>query len=129
MARETEEMELDPNTVDQGVRAVFEHPERGRYWVAEQGDELVACLLTLPEWSDWRNATVLWIHSVFVIPSARRLGAFRKLYDGLQDLVRGDPGLCGLRLYVDHRNERAKEAYRAMGMSDQHYALFEWLES
>lgn len=127
MARETEELDLDPPTVDRGVRAVFEDPAKGCYLVAEEQGRVVACLLTLPEWSDWRNGTVLWIHSVYVVPEARGSGVFRAMYQYLVDEVGSDPGLRGLRLYVDRRNRAAQATYRRLGMSDQHYLLFEWL--
>ncbi len=129
MALETEEVRLDPPTVDLGVRAVFDDPAKGRYLVAESGSPggIVACLLTLPEWSDWRNGTVLWIHSVYVVPEARGSGVFRAMYRFLVEEVEADPTLRGLRLYVDRRNRAAQATYRRLGMSDQHYLLFEWL--
>ena len=57
MAKETENLELDPDTVHKGVSAVFDSPEKGKYFVAEANGEVVGCLLTVPEWSDWRNAS------------------------------------------------------------------------
>ena len=35
MAFETENMKLDPPTVDNGVTAVFDDPSKGKYWLAE----------------------------------------------------------------------------------------------
>ena len=77
MAKETEDFALDRPTVEKGVHAVFDDPHKGAYWIAELDGKVVGCLLTVPEWSDWRNGTVLWIHSLYVIPSARRRGIFR----------------------------------------------------
>ena len=34
----------------------------------------------------------------------------------------------GLRLYVDKTNLTAKQVYRALEMTDEHYQLFEWLK-
>ena len=76
MAKEAEDLTLDRPTVEKGVQAVFDDPHKGAYWIAELDGEVAGCLLTVPEWSDWRNGTVLWIHSVYVIPSARRRGVF-----------------------------------------------------
>lgn len=80
MAKETESLDLDPATVFRGVDAVLKDQNKGEYWIAESNGIAVACLLLIPEWSDWRCATVLWIHSVYVIPKFRRSGIFRKLY-------------------------------------------------
>jgi len=128
MARESEGMALDPPTVDAGVRAVFADPTKGRYLVAEHDGRVVGCTLTVPEWSDWRNATVLWIHSLYVVPEARRRGAFRALYVHLKRIVEQSPDLAGLRLYVDKTNRVAQQVYDAMGMTCEHYDLYEWLK-
>ena len=130
MALETEDLRLDPEVVRRGVAGVFERPEQGAYWLAELPDldRPAGCLLTLYEWSDWRNGTVLWIHSVYVAPHARRRGVFRGIYTYLKNKVEADADLKGLRLYVDRRNESACEVYTRLGMSDEHYRLFEWLK-
>ncbi len=128
MASETEGIRLDPETVAAGVRAVFDDRRKGRYWVVEDDGQVVASLLTTPEWSDWRNATVWWIQSLYVRPEYRRRGAFRMLYEHLRELVAADPGLLGIRLYVAAGNAAAQRAYEAMGMDGEHYRLFEWME-
>jgi GNAT superfamily N-acetyltransferase len=128
MAAETEGMTLDPQTVTLGVAALFDHPERGQYYMAEEDGSPAGCLLTIPEWSDWRNGTVLWIHSVYVRPEFRRRGVFRAFYASLRRKVESDPTLKGLRLYVDKRNTSAQNTYTAMGMNGEHYQLFEWLK-
>jgi GNAT superfamily N-acetyltransferase len=128
MARETEGLELDPALVDRGVAAVLADPAKGEYWVAESGGRVIASLLTTPEWSDWRAATVLWIQSVYVIPEARGRGVYRALYEHLKRRVEAAPELAGLRLYVDRRNAAARQVYEKLGMSREHYELFEWLK-
>lgn len=128
MALETEKLTLDPSTVEQGVSAVFDDPSKGKYWLAEADGQVVGCLLTVPEWSDWRNGTVLWIHSVYVVPSFRGKKIFSKLYSHLKDIVSSSPDLRGLRLYVDKSNLQAQKVYEALGMSEDHYHLFEWLK-
>ncbi|KPJ72697.1 MAG: hypothetical protein AMS14_07340, partial [Planctomycetes bacterium DG_20] len=80
LARETEDLRLDRASVAQGVRAVVDDDAKGRYWLAEEDGRVLGCLLTVPEWSDWRNGTVLWIHSLYVRPESRRRGVFRSLY-------------------------------------------------
>ena len=127
LARETEDLRLDRASVAQGVRAVVEDAAKGRYWLAEEDGRVLGCLLTVPEWSDWRNGTILWIHSLYVRPESRRRGVFRSLYRHLRRMVEEDDSLKGLRLYVNRRNAAAKKVYEAMGMDGQHYEMFEWL--
>ena len=129
MALETEGMKLDPETVKLGVGAVLLDPSKGKYFVAKKDGKPIACTLTIPEWSDWRNGTVLWIHSLYVIPSMRGKGVYRALYAYLQERVREEPHLMGLRLYVDKRNEQARKVYEKLGMSAEHYQLYEWMKS
>lgn len=128
MAFETENMKLDPPTVDAGVSAVFDDPSKGKYWLAEVDGQVVGCLLTVPEWSDWRNGTVLWIHSVYVHPDFRKHGVYRKLYSHLKKMVEESSDLRGLRLYVDKTNTKAQAVYEALGMSEEHYHLYEWMK-
>src|SRR5262245_49502789 len=104
MAFETEGLNLDPKTCAQGVRAVFDDPRKGQYFVAEQADLVIGSLLLIDEWSDWRNGKVWWIHSVYVEPVHRGSGVFRGLYGKVQELARSDESIRGLRLYVDKRN-------------------------
>lgn len=128
MARETEALELDKTVVSRGVHGVFEEPARGTYWIAQQQGKVLGMLLAIPEWSDWRNATVLWIHSLYVIPEARGQGVFKKLYLNLKKQVEQSPELAGLRLYVDKRNKSAQKIYEKLGMDKHHYELYEWLK-
>lgn len=128
MARSTEGLELDPAIVTRGVAAVFADPAKGTYWVAEAEDRVVGSLLTTFEWSDWRNGTVLWIQSVYVLPEWRRRGIYKSLYEHLKRKVESTPGLRGLRLYVDLRNTAAQQVYERLGMTREHYQMYEWLK-
>ena len=128
MAWESEGMRLDPAKVGPGVEAVLNDSSKGVYYVAEIDGEFAGCMLTTYEWSDWRNATCLWIHSVFVPEKFRKQGVFRSLYQFIQQKVLDDPSLTGLRLYVDKTNLRAQKVYDSLGMSNQHYELYEWLK-
>jgi GNAT superfamily N-acetyltransferase len=127
LARETEALELDAVVVTRGVAAVFADAAKGAYWVAEGAEGVIGCLLTTPEWSDWRAGTVLWIQSVYVIPQARGRGVFRALYEHLQREVNASTGLRGLRLYVARGNTAAQQVYAHLGMDGEHYQLFEWM--
>src|SRR5207253_9625704 len=80
VAAETEAKTLDPQVVAAGVAAVLADPAKGFYYVAEDQGEVLGQLMITGEWSDWRNAWIWWIQSVFVRPEARRRGVFRALY-------------------------------------------------
>jgi ribosomal protein S18 acetylase RimI-like enzyme len=131
MARETEGVELDGAVLARGVAAVFADAGKGAYWVAERDGvrpEVVASLLVTTEWSDWRDGTVLWIQSVYVVPAERGRGIYRALYERLRREAEGDDGVKGIRLYVDKRNAAAQRVYERLGMSREHYDLFEWMK-
>ncbi|HYL05860.1 MAG TPA: GNAT family N-acetyltransferase [Thermoanaerobaculia bacterium] len=128
LARETEGLELDPTALGRGVRAVFDDPGLGEYWVAELGGKVAACLLVTREWSDWRNGTMLWIQGVYVLPEHRGRGLYRALYEQQRRRVEATPDLKGIRLYVDRRNHEARAVYARLGMTDQHYVLCEWMK-
>jgi GNAT superfamily N-acetyltransferase len=128
LARETEGLELDRAVLGRGVRAVFDDPGLGEYWVTELDGRVAACLLVTREWSDWRNGTVLWVQSVYVVPESRGRGLYRALYEQLRRRVEATPDLKGIRLYVDHRNHRARAAYAQLGMTHEHYLLYEWMK-
>jgi len=126
MASETEDLELDTFIVTRGVNAVFASQEKGMYYVAEDKGEVVASLLITYEWSDWRNTDVWWFQSVYVIPAFRRKGIFRMMYSHVKDEAIKQ-NIAGLRLYVESNNGTARKTYEAMGMSSQHYTMYEWL--
>lgn len=127
MARETEQWTLDRQTCGAGVRAVFDNPSLGRYFVGESGDRVVCSCLITYEWSDWRNGLVWWIQSVYVTPGARRQGVYAGLYSHIKSLVLADPSVRGVRLYVDQGNAVAQAVYSRLGMNGDHYKVYEWL--
>jgi ribosomal protein S18 acetylase RimI-like enzyme len=126
MARETEGRELDRRTLSRGVERLLKQPARGRYFVAEQDGEIVGQLMITTEWSDWRNGEIWWIQSVYVSKLLRREGVYRLLHDYVRDLARQQKAI-GLRLYVERDNEPAQATYRALGMGESSYLLFEEL--
>jgi len=129
MARETEGINLDQATVNQGVSAVFEDSGKGRYFVAESESKVIASLMITYEWSDWRNANMCWIQSVYVEPAFRRKGIYSEMYrHNIQKLVKENINLTGIRLYVDSGNLPAHKVYERLGMDGAHYRLFEWMK-
>jgi len=128
MAAETEGIELRESTVLKGVTAVINDNTKGQYYVTEINNQIVASLLTTYEWSDWRNGTILWIQSVYVLKEYRRKGVYRNMYSHIKQLVLENEKLNGIRLYADKSNLPAHKTYQELGMNHDHYITFEWLK-
>lgn len=128
MAMETENFKLDLETVKKGITYFFQNPAMGKYLIVKEGKETVGCMLIQYEWSDWRNAKVIWLHSVYVVPEYRKKGAFKMLYEHVENMVKESEEFTGIRLFVDKTNTKAQQVYKKMGMTSEHYELFEWLK-
>ena len=124
LAAETEDTDLDRDTVRRGVRALLDDAARGAYYVASTGD-VVGQMMHTREWSDWRNGDIWWIQSVYVHPGHRRQGVCRALYEHLRARAESDPAVVGLRLYVERENARAQGAYAALGMRPGGYLVMQ----
>lgn len=125
MAWETEKLKLDENELTAGVRAVFHDSAKGCYFVALEDNIIIGSLMITYEWSDWRNRTVYWIQSVYVLPEHRQKGVYKALYAHILSLMNEDEKVGGVRLYVDKSNRIAQTVYTKMGMNGDHYQLFE----
>ncbi len=128
MALETENLKLNRARVEKGVRAALDDPSRGRYFVAESGGQVIASMMITYEWSDWRNGTVWWIQSVYILPAFRGKKIFTAMYNSLKERVMADDHVLGLRLYVDQTNQHARRVYAALGMNGEHYTTYEWMK-
>ena len=128
MALETENIKLDKDTLSKGIRAIFDDPAKGQYFVAEADGKIVASMMTTFEWSDWRNATVWWLQSVYVLPEFRRGGIFRKMYAYVKSEAENRDDVSGLRLYVADSNIKAAKTYENVGMDSGRYQMFEWMK-
>ena len=134
MAWETERKRLDSGVLRAGIAAGLADAAKARYFVAMQDLPLagaetvgvpVGTLMLTREWSDWRNGDWWWIQSVYVPPEHRRKGVFAALYRHVEVLARAEPGVIGLRLYVEKENEAAQRTYASLGMADAGYLVFE----
>lgn len=124
LARDTEGLALDGETLRAGITALLEERAPGMYFVAELDGVVVGQTMVTYEWSDWRNRMVWWIQSVHVVPEARGQGIFRAIYGVIRQEAAA-AGAAGLRLYVDTSNTRAQSVYAALGMNGDHYRVFE----
>jgi GNAT superfamily N-acetyltransferase len=122
---ETEQRRLDPERIRPGVAAVLEDPARGIYFVAEVDANVAGQTLITYEWSDWRNGNFWWIQSVYVAEAHRGRGVFRALFEHVHAAAKARPDVCGVRLYMDAHNDRARQAYERLGLKRTNYEMFE----
>jgi len=125
LAQETEHLQLDLARLGAGVDAVLTDSNKGLYWVAEAGGEVVGQLMITFEWSDWRNGVVWWLQSVYVRQDWRSRGVFKALYRHVHQLAKSRPDVCALRLYVERDNQGARDTYERLGLRPTSYELYE----
>lgn len=126
MALETEGKKLDPKVVYEGVKAVLKDNEKGFYLIATIKEKVAGSLMVTKEWSDWRCGFFWWIQSVYIIPQFRRKRIFSHLYAFVKKRAEKDKNICGLRLYVENNNQKAKKTYQSLGMIKTNYNLYEF---
>ena len=85
MAKETEDKDLDLDTVSKGVAYLFDRPKYGKYFMADvEVDGVKKTVGTTGinfEMQPRVGGLVYMIESVFVYETYRRNGIFRRLYN------------------------------------------------
>ncbi len=128
LAEETEGKSLNPATLRSGVARALADTDRLRYWVAVDSDgRVIGQTAVTREWSDWRDGWLWWLQSVYVEAPSRGMGVFKALYQRIRDEARAAGDVIGIRLYVEHENRRAQDAYRGLGLDAAGYSVFEEL--
>ncbi len=125
IAKETENLNLNPRVVESGVEKLISNPNLGFYLVAASDDQIIGSLMITTEWSDWRCGQFWWIQSVYVLSDFRKQGLYGRLYSKVKELAQQDGNVCGFRLYVEQDNVVAQKAYRKYGMHQTAYRMFE----
>jgi len=125
IATETENKTLDQTLLQKGVEAILSDPSKGLYFLAEADGVVLGQMSITYEWSDWRNGTFWWIQSVYVAQEGRGQGIFAALYEYILSLAKTTENVCGLRLYVEENNARARKTYERLGMKESHYRMYE----
>lgn len=125
LAKETEHRTLNEAILRSGVETILGDETKGMYFLAQENRTIVGQLMITYEWSDWRNGNFWWIQSVYVRKEFRELGVFRMLYQHVEAMAKDRGDVCGLRLYVEHENDRAQKVYEKMGMVRSVYEMFE----
>jgi GNAT superfamily N-acetyltransferase len=125
IAKETEHLNLDRKRLLRGVKALLKDASKGYYILGEIEGQIVGQLMITYEWSDWRAATFWWVQSVYVMPEFRGTGVFARLFHYVEKAARKNRSVCGIRLYVEHGNARAKQTYEHLGMKQANYGMYE----
>ena len=127
LARESENLSLDPARVRAGVEALLRDPAKGTYFVAEAGGAVVGQLLITREWSDWCNGDYWWLQSVYVRSDCRRRGIFQALFQHVLARAQERGDVAAIRLYVEKNNGPALKTYDRLGLKETHYRVLERL--
>jgi len=122
LAKESENILLNPETVLAGVKALLSDKKKGFYLVAEENDTIVGQLMITVEWSDWRNKPIWWVQSVYVQKEWRKKGVFTQLLDYIRLKARKQ-GVAFLRLYAHKNNRSALHVYEKSGWEREPYVF------
>ncbi len=125
LAIDSEDNIPDLATLRRGVARALVRPEFCRYFLAEEGDNLIGQVMITYEWSDWRDGILWWLQSVYVVPDHRRRGVFSSLHEHIRALAVVDPDVRGLCLYALASNARALATYENCGMRQNGYVVLE----
>lgn len=116
LAQETANKTLSRQVLGAGVRALLIDEERGRYFVARVGDEVVGQIMMFREWNDWRNGWMWWLDNVYVRDDMRHRGVLRALFGHVKQLAIDAGSVAGIRLHVAKQNLAAQTIYQQFGM-------------
>lgn len=127
LAYETENKELDKDTLLKGVKSIIDDESKGVYYVCVIDNKVVGQIMYTYEWSDWRNGTFIWVQSVYVHKDYRGKGVFKSLYKHIKSICDNDENnFVGIRLYVEKENYTAQKTYKSLGMNECNYYMYEY---
>jgi GNAT superfamily N-acetyltransferase len=126
LAKESENILLNPKIVLAGVKTQLSDKNKGFYLVAEENNTIVGQLMITYEWSDWRDKVIWWIQSVYVQEKWRKKGVFTQLLDYTQQKAHRQQ-VAFLRLYMHKQNKSALKVYEKMGWKQEPYMVFRLL--
>lgn len=132
LAMETEQKQLDPQTVRAGVAALLQDP-LGLILVAEDdhGEVVGELILGGREWSEWRNGQIWWLTSIYIRPDSRDQGIAKALYQEMRERAaqQKNPKVIGLRGCVFKSNMAGKHINARCGLhpSEEYVLVEEWL--
>jgi GNAT superfamily N-acetyltransferase len=123
LAKESENILLNPTIVLAGVKALLSDKNKGFYLVAEENGTIIGQLMITVEWSDWRNKPIWWVQSVYVQKEWRKKGVFTLLLNDIRKKGRLE-GVAFLRLYAHKDNRSALNVYEKTGWDQEPYLFY-----
>lgn len=122
VGQESEGLSPQREQVRASIEAALADPRKARYFVADE-DGVVGSLFVTFEWSDWNNGWYWWIQGVYVAPSHRRQGVYRRLVEAVRQAARREGDVRAVRLYVDADNAAGTAAHEAVGFRPTSYRI------
>eukprot|EP00210_Caulerpa_lentillifera_P003859 g3686.t1 len=117
LAYETENIQLNKSAVLEGVKTALSNPAYGVYYLVEIDQQVIGQLRVEYQWLPFHSQFTHWIQSVYIHPDHRRKGYYRMLYKHTRNEALKQ-GALAVSLYADDDNEKAKQTYRNLGMSE-----------
>ena len=124
LAKETENLALDKSILRLGIKNALKR-QNCHYFVAEVGGNVVGQAMITSEWSDWRNAELWWIQSVYVHPDYRKRSVFHTIFKHIEIISAKKRSVKSLRLYVMKNNLVGRKTYNNLGMNNSGYLVYE----
>ncbi len=112
----TQEAEFTPDAEKQrrALQEIFDHPERGRVFVARDGKRVIAMASLLYTVSTAEGGKAALFEDLVVHPDQRRHGIGGQLLAYVVEQARAE-GVLRITLLTDMQNERAQALYRRAG--------------
>ena len=115
--------------VRKALRALLEHPERGRVWLLFARDQPAGYVVLTFGFSFEFLGTDAFIDELYIAPEFRRRGFATRAMQFAETEAR-KLGVNALHLEVDEGNEAAFELYRRTGFSEHNrFLMTKWLQS
>jgi GNAT superfamily N-acetyltransferase len=123
LAKESENIILNTETVLAGVKALLSDKKKGFYLVAEENNMIVGQVMITVEWSDWRNKPIWWVQSVYIQKDSRKKKVFTQLLAYVRQKACRQ-GVAFLRLYAHKDNISALDVYEKIGWRQEPYIMY-----
>lgn len=106
---------LDASIALDGVKEVISRVERGKYYLMELDNTIVAKLRVQYEWLPFLNGYAHWFVTIYVHSDHRRKRYLGQIFNHAKKEAIKD-GAVAVRLYTDIEDNYVNEAYRKFGM-------------
>jgi ribosomal protein S18 acetylase RimI-like enzyme len=105
---------FDPLDVRRALGKLLDEPSLGRAWIIRDGVQAVGHVVLTFGYDLEFGGSVATVTEVYIVPTHRRLGIGKRLFDFLEDVCR-DLGVAALELQVEQDNLEAQAFYSSVG--------------